>query len=207
MSTIFMDPTEMRGTAGMVGEQAQRIQETVTGTRTACTCEVPRSLVGWLDAELVAITESALQVAVDYLTEAVDLARRAQEIEADQSLATTCCGPLAPTTDLTSAVVGGTVVGGTISGFGAPATTFAGVPGTTAADRATTDRMINDMLIGMMGPSLADVMGNQGDGIRTILAPPGLVYNNGAYEDYGGDRSTSLSGEYQDPDTGRYDLD
>ncbi len=87
MTTIWMDPTELKAGAATLAEQAMRIQETMTGTRTTCSCEVPRSLIGWLDDELVRITEDALRVAVTYLEQAVDIATRANQIQADQSLA------------------------------------------------------------------------------------------------------------------------
>ncbi len=107
MTTIWIEPTELKATAAQLAEQAMRIQETMTGTRTTCDCEVPRSLIGWLDAELVAVTEDALRVAVVYLQQAIDGATRANQIQADQSLATAQAAP-APV----GAVFGPTVMGG-----------------------------------------------------------------------------------------------
>ena len=86
---IWIDPAELNGTAGMLAEQALRIQEAAVGTRENCVCDAPRSMVGWIDEALVALTEDALKVAVGYLTQAVDVATRASEVIADQAVDTT----------------------------------------------------------------------------------------------------------------------
>jgi hypothetical protein len=117
MTTIYLDPVAMRATAGAVAENAMRVQETVTGTRSACACDVPRSLIGWLDEELLALTVSAMEVAVAYLQAALDTVQRAQQIEADQSLvaAQADIGTVDVTSagDLGAVLAGSSFVGGT----------------------------------------------------------------------------------------------
>jgi hypothetical protein len=107
MTTIVMDPVEMRMVADLVGTQMGALQDTMVGTRAACTCEVPRSLVGWIDDALVEITTEALQAGIAYLNAAIDLKARADEIAVNQSLALQV--------DPTAGIVGGTVVGGQAS--------------------------------------------------------------------------------------------
>lgn len=118
MSTqaIWIDPVELTTTSGALAEQAMRIQETVTGTRTTCTCEVPRSLIAWLDEELNAITVEALQVAVGYLQEAVDCRQRAVDLEAEQSLALQASGAAFGVDEagwMAGVIGGASVIGGT----------------------------------------------------------------------------------------------
>lgn len=86
MSAIWIDPVELAAESALLGELGARVQETVTGTRTSCTCEVPRSLVGWLDEELRAITVEALTATVGLLLEAMELQLRADGVTAEQSL-------------------------------------------------------------------------------------------------------------------------
>ena len=89
MTAIWIDPTELSNTADVLGSSGALIQETMTGTNTACTCEVPRSLIGWLDAELEQITVEALKVALAYLLEAIACKLISDQVIAEQSLVTT----------------------------------------------------------------------------------------------------------------------
>lgn len=112
MTDIVMDPVQMRAGVQVIAEQVVLTQETMTGTTTTCMCEVPRSQVAWIDAELVAITEEALRVCIGYLEAGLDMATRANQIEADQ--ATVAATPDTGTvTDLNEALLAGSVVGGT----------------------------------------------------------------------------------------------
>jgi hypothetical protein len=229
---IWMDPAEMRATAGVIAEQALRIQETVTGTRTACACEVPRSLIGWLDAELVAIATEAMQVAVAYLTEVVDVVRRADQILANQSLVAAQAGLLPPDTGLvlapTGALVGGLVLGGTTAELTSPSATGAPLVGGFLLSGTTEEMTTPGLgsveytsaeawykgpnftpgLIGSIGTGPAAALGDPAaDSIRTILSPrgSGLVYDNGGWVDERGARGTSLPAMGNYPGTDELD--
>jgi hypothetical protein len=233
-----MDPAELRQTAAFLGEQAGQIQEAMTGTRTACSCDVPRSLVGWIDDELVQITESALVAAVAVVVAGLDCAVRAAEIETDQSLA------LAQSTGLETSTVGGTAgsdfsfdpaewlttmtIGGpsaalfdtttpgagwTVSTIGGPSDsifdpTLQGGAWTTStiggpAYSLSTLGSLNGPAGASMGPVISSIMESQSDAISTILAPSGLTYSHGAYEDSGGYRG-NISSFYEDPYSGDF---
>jgi hypothetical protein len=206
MSEIWMQPTEMRGIATVLGQQSIRIRDAVLGVCTACACDVPRSLVAWVDDELMAITEDAVRAVVGYLEEAVDTMTRANQIAADQSLVASQATLGAPAGNTVwspvAAQTGWSPVAGTGPGVFFPAT------GGVDPERATTDAMVLAQINNQspLMPSFANVIANTGDGISTILAPSGLTFSNGSYVDSGGDRSTSLAGEYRDPVTGKYDI-
>lgn len=216
MTTIWMDPVELKSSAGTIAELAMQIQETIIGTRTTCMCEVPRSLVAWIDEELNAIAVGAMQVAVGYLQEAVDCAQRAQELEAEQSLAMAQSASFAVGGggygDVATSVIGGSaIVGGFLLGEVQPSSTY--MPVTVTIGKPTYENMpfLQDKYAHLWNnPSTAAAMSGimdiQNDMIRTTLAPNGLSYSRGAYVDSGGDRSTSLAGAYSDPVTGKYDL-
>jgi len=232
MTTIWMDPVELTASSGTLAELAMQIQETMTGTRTTCSCDVPRSLVAWIDEELNAITVAALQVAVGYLQEAVDCRQRAVELEAEQSLAMTQSATftvggtdifgdwVAGVTgeggggvmqDWMTGVIGGSaVVGGFLITDGV--TPMGG--GTMTIGKPTYENMpfLQDRFAGLWSnpgtaSALSGILDSQNDIVSTILAPNGLTYDHGSYVDSGGDRSSSLAGAYRDPVTGRYDLD
>jgi hypothetical protein len=215
MTTIWMDPVELTASAANLAELAMQIQETMTGTRTTCSCEVPRSLVAWIDEELNAITVGALQVAVGYLQEAIDCRQRAIELEAEQSLAMAQSASFAVGggyQDWTTAVIGGSaIVGGFLLGEVGPSPY---TPITVTIGKPTYENMpfLQDRYAHLwnnpgMASAMSGILDSQNDMIRTTLAPNGLTYSRGAYVDSGGDRSTSLVGAYRDPVTGRYDLD
>ncbi len=156
MSAIWMDPTELANEAALLAEQAMHIQETVTGTRTTCSCDVPRSLIAWLDEELLAVTEDALRVAIGYLQEAIDCKTRSNEIVADQSLVTTVDpGSLSAALVADGSVIGGTYFGDGITVMGG-ATSIVG--GTYFGDGIT-----------VMGGATATIGGTYfGDGITSM---------------------------------------
>lgn len=209
MTTIWMDPVELRASGAFIAEQALRIQETVTGTRSTCSCEVPRSMIGWLDAELLALTEDALRVAVSYLTEVVDIAQRANLIAADQTLAASQSALLPPGTAMTSAVLSGAYVGGMVID-GTPSGSSVFAP-TTWASAPAYGSGWNPLSTGLGsssfgGPSFIDVAFNSNDGISTMLAPKGLSFSDGQWEDSAGRRSSSPATAYEDPVTGELDF-
>ena len=219
MTTIWMDPVELTASAATTAELAMRIQETMTGTRTTCSCDVPRSLVAWIDEELLAITVEALQVAVGYLQEAVDCRQRAMELEAEQSLAMSQSttvpigGPGSFDNWMAGVIGGGATVGGFLITEGISTQSILGgvatVGGTPTYENLPFLQSQNAGLWSNpgMASAMSGIMDSQSDMISTILAPNGLTYDDGAYVDSGGDRSTSLVGSYRDPVTGRYDLD
>ncbi|WP_107764285.1 hypothetical protein [Nocardioides terrigena] len=223
-TAIWIDPVELTATSGALAEQAMRIQETVTGTRTTCTCEVPRSLIAWLDEELNAITVEALTVAVGYLQEALDCRQRAVELEAEQSLALQASGDAFAVdgSGWMAGVIGGaSIVGGstmTIGGpsaFGitsdpGPTTMTIGGPGSyetflannpllaAAENLRNTNPGAANQLLGLQG----SLFQSQSNMAATWLAPQGLSFvSPGLYADDFG-RTGSLSQSYRDRRTG-----
>lgn len=155
MSAIWMDPVQMKASGAALAEQALRVQETMTGTRTSCVCEVPRSLIGWLDDELEAITIGALQVALTYVTEAAELVRRADELLTGQSLASLVTAPAgAPT------VPGGPVL--TEYGWASTAPLPTSPPGAQdtplGAFLATPEVIANDAATGVFGDDIMAIL-------------------------------------------------
>lgn len=87
MSTIFLDPVQMDATAGHIGEHVNELTTLTADLETACSAAVPASIAGWLAEELRDITVTARMIALLYSVTALDTAQRAQQIQADQSLA------------------------------------------------------------------------------------------------------------------------
>ena len=202
---IWIDPAELNGTAGMLAEQALRIQEAAVGTRENCVCDAPRSMVGWIDEALVALTEDALKVAVGYLTQAVDVATRASEVIADQAVDTTA--GTGAGVDPSVAIIGGTTVGGTGPAF---TTDFPADGLGLTATIGGTPTYANDPLMAALVRSggggltpgtfslLSQIQQSQSDAISTILAPTGLTVHDGKY--VGSDGSTGDAGHIvEDP--------
>jgi hypothetical protein len=124
MSTIYLDPVTMDATAGAIGGHAREVENVVGDLETACSAYVPPHLAGWLAEELHDIALTARLSALLYTVAALDTALRAQQISADQSLATAWPALDAPFGDLTTtpfglqaALAGTAVVGGTGPGF------------------------------------------------------------------------------------------
>ena len=116
MSDIWIDPVELRSTAALLGQQAKRIQDTAVGVADCCGMDAPRSVVAWIDEALVAVTEDALRVAVAFVTQAVDLAQRADEVVTEEAVDTTT-GTATQVDPATAIIMGGSVVGGTGPAF------------------------------------------------------------------------------------------
>lgn len=222
MTTIWIDPHELDVAAMALGEQAMRVQETVTGTRATCTCEVPRALVDWLDQELNAITVGALEVVLGYLQQALDIKQRAAQVRAEQSLVTTQ-GVLPSSVDLGALIAAGVpgglslVIGGgpSIVGSG-PSTggialTIAGGPAIATGGPSWNDVFdtIGNVRLdsgprGGGGPDLTGFWNETGDIARSWMTPPGVTFDNGQYVDEGGNRASSLSSGYVSTYTGRH---
>jgi hypothetical protein len=96
MSTIYLDPVAMDATAGAIGEHAKEVDVAIGDLETACAAEVPPSLAGWLTDELRDIAVHARLAELVYVVAALETAVRAQQIQADQSLATAIPGVGAP---------------------------------------------------------------------------------------------------------------
>lgn len=222
-----MDPIDLKASAATLAQNAVQIQETITGTRTTCTCEVPRSLIAWLDEELLDVTVAALQVAVGYLEQAVDVAQRGRQIEADQSLvaaqpgltAVLAAGAIVGGTSFTSgietqSVVGGsTIIGGTSIMSGVQSQSLLGGSMTIGGPGARETFLANNPLLAAAenlqssNPgAAAQLMGLQSalnetsyNTAKNILAPQGLSFvGSNIYEDERG-RQGSLSQTYRDP--------
>jgi hypothetical protein len=124
MSTILLDPAAMDATAGAIGEHAREIDGVVATLETACCADVPAHLAGWLAEELHEIALVCRLSSLLYTAAALDTATRAQQIAADQSLATAWPSLDAPFGDLTAtpfglqaALAGSTTVGGLTDGW------------------------------------------------------------------------------------------
>ena len=236
MSTIYLDPAAMDATAGAIGEHARQVEDVVATLETACCANVPAHLATWLAEELHDIALTSRLSALLYTVAALDTALRAQQISADQSLATAWPALDAPFGDLTTtpfglqaALAGSTVVGGTDLTFdvSVPSPTSMTIGGAGTYDSSSSWTMTigpptweNDPLL-LMASQLQDSnpglsrqllgvtsMLNQtnADMVSTILAPNGLTYHDGAYVDSGGDRG-SMSNVYPDPYVpGRYEV-
>jgi hypothetical protein len=110
MTTIWMDPAELDGMAGQLSGQVTRLQGALEGLHSTCTCTVPPALAGWLQDELTGIERDGTLAMLGYTVAGLDIALRAQEISADQSLATAVAGP---EVDLAAVLAGAATVGGT----------------------------------------------------------------------------------------------
>jgi hypothetical protein len=113
MSTIFLDPVQMDATAGHVGEHVNELTGLAADLETACSAAVPASIAVWLAEELHEITVTVRMIALVYSLAALDTAQRAQQIQADQSLATA-----APTLASTSPTFTSATVLGGFSSYG-----------------------------------------------------------------------------------------
>jgi hypothetical protein len=120
MSTIFLDPVAMDATAAAIADHGREVESLAATLEAACTAEVPAHLAAWLAEELRDIAVVSRLAAVLYQVAAIDTAMRAQQIRIDQSLVTALPGLATPAGvatmgDLSAALGGSTVVGGTWS--------------------------------------------------------------------------------------------
>jgi len=87
MTTIWMDPGEMRSVAQFLGTQSRRIQEAALGIENSVDLPMPPSVAGWIRGEATAVAEESLRAAIAYLQQALDLVGRADQVQGEQSLA------------------------------------------------------------------------------------------------------------------------
>ncbi|SFC44745.1 hypothetical protein SAMN04487968_106223 [Nocardioides terrae] len=177
MTTIWMDPAELDGMAGQLNGQVTRLRSAVEGVHGTCMCAVPPALAGWLQEELTAIERDGTLATLAYLVAGLDIALRAQEITADQSLATAVAGP---DVDLATVLAGSATVGGN-SGVDLSAWTAGMQAGTTVGGNSGVD--LSTWTAGMQaGTSVGgnagidvsawvdDIHGGQGGGSPADLA-------------------------------------
>lgn len=107
MTTIYLDPVAMDATAGAISDHAREAEAAWQGLETLGVAAAPLSLAGWLADELAEVALTLRMATVLYLVAALDTALRAQQIRADQSLATAV-----PTLASTSSAFTPTVMGG-----------------------------------------------------------------------------------------------
>lgn len=230
MSAIFLDPVQMDATAGAIGQHAREAETLVVDLESACSAVVPPSLAGWLADELRDIAVHVRMVALLYTVAALDTALRAQQIQADQSLATA-----APSLASTSSTFTGAPLVGGFGAFGSMVTgpDYTGgsplVGGTApfATSTATTGftagaSIVGGFFLGTSGPNTplggyTPALGGSSLGLPTlsgasswpwnsnianILAPSGLsAVAPGVFEDETG-RQGGLGRTYRDPRTG-----
>jgi hypothetical protein len=229
MSAIYLDPAAMDATAGAVAEHAREVDTAIGDLESACAAEVPPSLADWLADELHDIAVHARLAEVLYLVAALDTALRAEQIQADQSLATAWPGP-------TVSVIGGT--GPAIAGTTGPSTVAVGGTGPAIAGTAA----VSTVAVGGSSPFPGGVTGGQwvmalapldfeafaglnnpdnypgasgfvdvADRARAsadgnLFAPSGTTFSHGVYIDDRGNRGP-LSAVYVNPrDPGRHEV-
>lgn len=180
MSTIYLDPVRMDATAAAISEHAKELDAAIADLEMACTAEVPPSLAGWLAEELRDINVHAHLAELLYVVAALDTALRAQQIQADQSLATawpplgatvTGATGVTATYDLGAVLAGSSVVGGTGPAFvndfpglgpttvggmllgasSSPSTTGVSMPGLSSAAFAAQNPFVGAAISGGFG--------------------------------------------------------
>jgi hypothetical protein len=211
MSAIYLDPAAMDATAGAVAEHAREVDTAIGDLESACAAEVPPSLADWLADELHDIAVHARLAEVLYLVAALDTALRAEQIQADQSLATAWPGP-------TVSVIGGT--GPAIAGTTGPSTLAVGgsspFPGGVTGGQWVMALAPLDFeaFAGLNNPDnypgasgfvdVADRARASADG--NLFAPSGTTFSHGVYIDDRGNRGP-LSAVYVNPrDPGRHEV-
>lgn len=116
--SIYLEPVSMDATAGAIGDHAREVEDLVDDLEATCSADVPVALAAWLAEELREITVHARLAQLLWLLAALDTAVRAQQIQADQSLATVLGYTEAPLASAaafpTTSIVGG------VSPFGTP---------------------------------------------------------------------------------------
>jgi hypothetical protein len=211
MSTIFLDPVEMDATAGHVGDHVREVSALAADLESACSAVVPASLAVWLAEELHDIAVTVQMIALLYSLAALDTAQRAEQIQADQSLAAAAPALASATPTFTGApLVGGGQ--GYLAGqvdtssytptYGMAQGYLAGQVDTSSY--VPTYGMAHGMLLGASGPNTplggyTPVLGGSGSqvhwgwnsNIANILAPRGLsAVSPGIYVDQFGHQGT-----------------
>jgi hypothetical protein len=207
MSTIYLDPAAMDATAGAISGHAYEVGAAIGDLETTCAAEVPPSLAGWLAEELRDIAVHARLAEVLYVVAALDTAFRAQQIQADQSLATAAVAPVATTVAFTETVMGG------FSSYGSPVASISDLTGGSLPPAG-------GFLLGASGPNtplggytpvLGGGSGSGGSGFvfdtydsftANLLLPLGLsAVEPGVVEDRTG-RQGPITRTYRNPRTG-----
>ena len=229
MGTIYLDPVGMDSTAGAIGDHAEEVHATVDSLETACWAQVPAPLEGWLAEELNEIAVTARVAAVLYLVAALDAALRAQQIQADQSLATALPALASTSASFTPTVMGGfsalattpdpgstglaggpSIVGGTYLGA-SPGPGAVTMPGLSTQSFQAQNPFMGVAILGAgasgfgAGPlDFAGAVANHA--IANALAPDGLhAVSPGVFEDDRG-RQGHINQAYRDPRTNRLEF-
>jgi hypothetical protein len=221
MSTIYLDPLAMDAVAGAISEHAREVDAAIGDLESVCAAEVPPSLAGWLGEELRDIAVHARLAEVLYVVAALDTALRAGQIRADQSLAVAWPGPeisvvggtgpgIAAGPALSTVAVGGTGPG--IAGTTGLSTVAVGgsspLPsGVTGGQSVWTDGPLDvGPYTGLRDPgnhasaaALLELASLPASLNNTTLAPNGIVYSRGEYEDSSGRRGAG-DAIYRNPD-------
>lgn len=212
--TICLEPVAMDATAGAIGEHAREVEDLVDDLETTCSADVPVSLSGWLAEELREITVHARLARLLWLVAALDTALRAQQIQADQSLATVLGyteTPLATAATFpTTAIVGG------VSSYGALDVGYTGmdrsvsiVGGTTSEQFRANNPLLAaaENLQGRNPAAAAQLMGVHSFisnsnanmiGAWTNSRPGASYIGDGLYKGYGGNIG-SITDVYRNP--------
>jgi hypothetical protein len=213
MSTIYLDPVAMGAVAAAIGEHAREVDTAIADLEGACAAEVPPSLAGWLADELHDIAVHARLAEALYVVAALDTALRAQQIQADQSLATAVPALDAPSL---GAVVASPDPGPLVLGSNAPvvvgarpwdtAVTFVD-PGPLVIPSSapvSVGARVNDHLVGQTAFAVQWNV-DFGDPSSSLL-PPGLTeVRSGTFQDpYG--RQGSLGMARPNPVHGRLEF-
>lgn len=201
--SIYLEPVTMDATAGAIGDHAREVESLVDDLETTCSADVPLALAGWLAEELREITVHARLAQLLWLLAALDTAVRAQQIQADQSLATVLGyteSPLATAASPSMAVVGGAQpVGGS----------FAIVGGVSREQFLANNPLLAaaENLQGRNPAAAAQLMGLQSFisnsnanmvGVWTNSRPGASYIGDGQYKGYDGNIG-SISDVYRDP--------
>lgn len=219
MSTIYLDPVAMDSTAGAISDHVADAEIVVADLETACSAQVPASLAGWLAEELRDVTAHVRMSALVYALAALDTALRAQQIQADQSLATAAPALTSTTTAFTGAPLAGGFLAGQVD-TSSYVPTYGQAHGYLAGQVDTSSYVptygqAEGFMLGPSGPNTqlggyTPVLGGFGSqvhwgwnsSIANDLAPKGLTaISPGIYEDLHGGQGT-LNQTVRDPRTG-----
>jgi hypothetical protein len=211
MNAIYLDPVDMDATAGAIGEHAREVDAAIADLEGVCAAEVPPSLTDWLAAELRDIAVHARLAELLYVIAALDTTLRADQIQADQSLAVAWPGP-------TVSVVGGTgpVIAGTTGLSSVAVGGSSPLPdGGTGGQWVWTDGPLDiESFAGLRNPDnypgasgFVDIAERvRASALGNVLAPSGTTFSHDVYIDDRGNRGP-LSAVYVNPrDPGRHEV-
>lgn len=183
MTTIWIDPTDLRAGATLLGRSGVAIRDDAAAVHALRNLPVPAEIAGRVAAEFEEATAEALRGAIALLQEAIGIATRAQQIEADQAVAST------------TSVAGSWTAKGwqpvyTIASGPLPDSAFTTVAGAGAVAGGGALTMVRANT-----PSLIDVTSRSNNSMTEMLrSRPGASYNatTDRYTDRSGFTSSSI---------------